>query len=155
MAERGDRVKVVSFSAIVWSFFTAACGIAQTFLQLFLARVGVGVGEAGCTPASHSLISDYVPRDKRASAMAVFSLGIPIGSLIGMALGGILADSFGWRSAFLVVGLPGIVLGLVSLFTLPEPRRSDRGRAGASPPSFRTALGELRATRADRRSTRL
>ncbi|WP_237229823.1 MULTISPECIES: MFS transporter [unclassified Sphingobium] len=86
--------------------------------QLFLARVEVGVGEAGCTPASHSLISDYVPREQRASAMAVFSLGIPVGSLI--------------------VGLPGIVLGLISLWSLPEPRRmAVNAMAPASSPSLR------------------
>ncbi len=148
LAERFDRVKIIAVSAIVWSLFTGLCGLAANFLQLFLARIGVGVGEAGCTPASHSLISDYVPRENRASALAIFSLGIPVGSLIGMTIGGLVADSFGWRAAFLVVGLPGIVLGLVALFTLPEPRRS---AAGIVPPvassSLRQALGELRRNR--------
>lgn len=149
MAERGDRVKIIAFSAIVWSFFTSACGLAQNFMQLFLARVGVGVGEAGCTPASHSLISDYFPREKRASAMAIFSLGIPVGSLIGMAMGGLIADSFGWRAAFLIVGLPGVVLGLISLLILPEPRRGAKNEVAlAGSPTLSGALSELRTNRA-------
>ncbi|MFP1683204.1 spinster family MFS transporter [Alloalcanivorax sp. C16-1] len=122
LAERKNRVKIVAFSAIVWSGFTALCGLGQSFLHLFLARVGVGVGEAGCTPASHSLITDYFSREKRASAMATFSLGIPAGSLVGMAIGGLIADSFGWRAAFIVVGIPGLLLGLIALVTLREPR---------------------------------
>ena len=121
-AEVGNRVNIIALSAIVWSFFTVICGMAQNFVQLFLARVGVGVGEAGCTPASQSLISDYTPREKRASAMATLSLGIPVGSLIGMAVGGIVADSMGWRAAFALVGVPGILLGILTYFTLPEPR---------------------------------
>lgn len=148
LAERHDRVRIIAASTVVWSLFTGLCGIAGNFLQLFLARIGVGVGEAGCTPASHSLISDYVPREKRASALATFSLGIPAGSLIGMTVGGLIADSFGWRAAFLVVGIPGVVLGLVALFTLPEPRRSAPSTVeAASSPTLRQALGELRGNR--------
>lgn len=148
LAERHDRVRIIAASTVVWSLFTGLCGFANNFLHLFLARIGVGVGEAGCTPASHSLISDYVPREKRASALATFSLGIPVGSLIGMTVGGLIADSFGWRAAFLVVGLPGIVLGLVALFTLPEPRRSAAGIAApVASPSLREALSELRRNR--------
>ncbi|WP_235538582.1 spinster family MFS transporter [Sphingomonas sp. Root710] len=145
LAERGDRVKIIAASAITWSLFTGLCGIAQNFVQLFMTRVAVGVGEAGCTPASHSLITDYTARDKRASAMATFSLGIPVGSLMGMIIGGLVADSFGWRSAFLIVGLPGVVLGLIAFFTLPEPRRKARAGAASRPsPNFRETLAELR-----------
>ncbi|WP_016746949.1 spinster family MFS transporter [Rhizorhabdus wittichii] len=148
LAERHDRVKIIAASTVIWSLFTGLCGLAHSFLHLFLARIGVGVGEAGCTPASHSLISDYVPREKRASAMATFSLGIPAGSLIGMTIGGLIADSFGWRAAFLVVGLPGVILGCVALFTLPEPRRSMASKvATASSPSLRAGLNELRRNR--------
>jgi len=144
LAERGNRVNIIALSAIVWSAFTVLCGMAQNFAQLFLARVGVGVGEAGCTPASQSLISDYVPRERRASAMAAFSLGIPAGSLIGMAVGGLVADSLGWRASFALVGVPGIVLGVLAYFTLPEPRP-----ASATPgsevvtPALKEALREL------------
>lgn len=148
LAERHDRVKIIAACTMIWSLFTGLCGIASSFLHLFLARIGVGVGEAGCTPASHSLISDYVPREKRASAMATFSLGIPAGSLIGMTIGGLIADSFGWRAAFLVVGLPGVILGFVAMFTLPEPRRSSASKVAiASSPSLRAALSELRRNR--------
>lgn len=148
LAERGDRVKIVAISAIVWSAFTALCGFAQGFLQLFLARIGVGVGEAGCTPASHSLISDYTTRETRASAMALFSMGIPVGSLLGMALGGLVADSLGWRAAFLLAGIPGVLLGLVTLFTLPEPRRHLGMTDEQAAPKLREALAELGNNRA-------
>lgn len=147
-AERHDRVMIISAATVVWSFFTALCGMAGNFLHLFLARIGVGVGEAGCTPASHSLISDYATREKRASALATFSLGIPVGSLLGMAVGGLVADSFGWRAAFLVVGVPGILLGVLAFFTLPEPRRSADKKIEIVPsPGLRDTLRELRRNR--------
>jgi len=97
----------------------------QNFSQLLLARIGVGVGEAGCTPPAHSLISDIVPPEKRSSALAFYSLGIPIGTRMGMVIGGILAEFVGWREAFLIVGLPGVALALVVWFVLKDPRRSD------------------------------
>lgn len=144
LAERGNRVNIIALSAIVWSAFTVLCGMAQNFAQLFLARVGVGVGEAGCTPASQSLISDYVPRETRATAMAIFSLGIPAGSLIGMAVGGLVADSFGWRASFALVGVPGILLGILAYFTLPEPRRSSGiVSTDRDAPTFKEALAEI------------
>lgn len=124
LAERADRVKIISVAVGVWSAFTVACGMAGNFVQLLLARIGVGVGEAGCTPPAHSLISDYTPAEKRTSAIAFYSMGIPLGSLAGMALGGMIADSYGWRVAFFVAGAPGILLALAAWFTLPEPRRN-------------------------------
>ncbi len=120
-----SRPAVIAVSLAIWSGMTALCGLAQNFSQMLLARIGVGVGEAGCTPPAHSLISDIVPPEKRSSALAFYSLGIPIGTLMGMVIGGILADFVGWREAFLIVGLPGVALALVVWFVLKDPRRSD------------------------------
>lgn len=123
--ETTSRPRLIATALALWSAMTALCGLAQNFWQLLLARVGVGVGEAGCTPPAHSLISDMVAPEKRASALAFYSLGIPIGTLLGMIIGGLLADYLGWREAFVVVGLPGVVLALVVWFVLRDPRRSD------------------------------
>ncbi len=122
LAERHNRPLIISCALAAWSAFTALCGLAQNFAQLVLARIGVGVGEAGCTPPAHSLITDYVPREKRASALAFYSMGTPIGGLIGTALGGVIADAYGWRAAFFVCGLPGLAMALIALLTLVEPR---------------------------------
>src|SRR3546814_12279917 len=89
---------------------TAVCGLAQNFVQLLFARIGVGVGEAGCTPAAHSLITDSVPAEKRSSAIAFYGLGVPVGSLPGLILGGIVNDPYGWRLALMLVGAPGLLL---------------------------------------------
>lgn len=117
-----NRVRLISGALVIWSAMTALCGVAQNFAQLLLARIGVGVGEAGCTPAAHSLIAELAPPEKRSSAMAFYALGIPIGSLLGLALGGVLADQLGWRMAFLVVGLPGILLAAFVTLLLRDPR---------------------------------
>lgn len=122
LAERSNRPNIIAASLVVWSGFTALSGLAQNFVHLILARIGVGIGEAGCTPAAHSLISDYVPKEKRASALAFYSMGTPLGSLVGLAVGGLVADAYGWRAAFIVCGLPGILLAAVAFFTLIEPR---------------------------------
>ena len=110
---------------------------------MMIARIGVGVGEAGCTPPAHSLISDYTPAEKRASAIAFYSMGIPLGSLAGMALGGLIADSFGWRAAFFVAGAPGVVLAILAWFTLKEPRRDAPPLPAADRPSMGEAMREL------------
>ena len=124
LAERRSRPAIIGAAATVWSGFTLLCGMAQSFPQLVLARIGVGVGEAGCTPAAQSLIMDYARPEKRSSALAYYGLGAPIGGLVGMAFGGLVADAYGWRAAFLVAGLPGLVLGALAAFTLREPRRA-------------------------------
>ena len=123
-AERGDRPKLIAAAITVWSLATAACGMTGNFLQLVSTRVIVGIGEAGATPPSHSLISEYTPRTERASALAFYSLGISIGALVGLALGGVMEDYFGWRAAFFFAGLPGLLLALGALWYLREPRRS-------------------------------
>jgi MFS family permease len=122
LAERSNRPRIIAASIIVWSGFTVLCGQAYSFWQLVLARIGVGIGEAGCTPAAHSLITDYTPKEKRASAIAFYSIGTPLGSLIGLAMGGMIADAYGWRMAFVVAGLPGVIIGLLCFFTLVETR---------------------------------
>jgi MFS family permease len=122
LAERKNRAIIIGSSVAVWSGFTALCATAGNFWQLILYRIGVGVGEAGCTPPAHSLIVDYVPKEKRASALAFYSMGTPIGSLIGLIMGGLVADAYGWRAAFLVAGVPGLLFAALAVFTLKEPR---------------------------------
>lgn len=124
-----NRGWLIAGALAVWSGMTALCGLAQNFAQLLLARIGVGVGEAGCTPAAHSLIADRVPANKRASAMAFYALGIPAGSLLGMVIGGYLADEIGWRTAFLLVGAPGVLLALVVVALIRDPPRPSRAAA--------------------------
>ncbi len=123
LAERSNRPIIIGTSVAVWSGFTALCGSAANFWQLIAYRIGVGVGEAGCTPPAHSLIVDYVPKEKRASALAFYSMGTPIGGLVGLIMGGLVADAYGWRAAFLVAGVPGILFAILAIFTLKEPRR--------------------------------
>ena len=138
-----SRPRLIAAALAVWSLMTALCGLAQNFAQLLLARIGVGVGEAGCTPPAHSLISDMVPPEKRASALAFYSLGIPVGTLMGMIIGGTLADFVGWREAFLIVGLPGVALAGLVWFVLKDPRRTDAAtilRAQSQPAAL--PLGE-------------
>lgn len=102
---RSNRSRMIAVFVAVWSAMTALCGLAQNFWQMLLARIGVGVGEAGCTPTAHALIADSLAPDKRAGGIAFFGLGIPIGGLLGTLIGGGLAEAFGWRAAFYVVGL--------------------------------------------------
>lgn len=148
-----SRPKVIAIALAVWSLMTALCGLAQNFGQLLLARIGVGVGEAGCTPPAHSLISDIVPPEKRSSALAFYSLGIPIGTLLGMIIGGTLADYVGWREAFVVVGLPGVAMALVVWFVIKDPRQSDaatilRNQNQPAALPMKQALSEVMRSRA-------
>ncbi len=123
LAEHSHRPRIISVAAATWSGFTILCAVAGNFWQLLAFRIGVGVGEAGCTPPAHSLIVDYHPLEKRASAIAFYSLGGAIGTLLGLVLGGLVYDAYGWRVGFLVAGLPGLLLAVVAFFTLKEPRR--------------------------------
>ena len=122
-ADRYNRVNIVSVSIAIWSGMTALSGFAGSYVHLLLARIGVGVGEAGASPPSHSVISDYFPHAERGRAMSVYSMGIYIGILVGFLAGGWINQYFGWRTAFLVVGLPGILLAIVVKLTLREPPR--------------------------------
>ncbi len=126
IARLGDlwiRRTIIAIGLALWSGMTAVSGLAQNFTQMALARVGVGVGEAALSPPAHSLISDYFPAEKRATALGIYSMGIHIGILFGVVAGGWLEEFWGWRLAFLVVGLPGVALALIVRFTVREPER--------------------------------
>lgn len=122
-ADRGNRRNIIAIAVAVWSVATAICGAAQNFTQLLLARVLVGAGEAGCVPASQSLLSDYFPPERRSSALAIFMAGASIGTIAGLGLGGYLAAQYGWRIALFAVGLPGLALAVLIRLTVREPIR--------------------------------
>ncbi len=143
LADRRSRSWIMAVCLAAWSLFTALCGLAGNFWHLFLARVGVGVGEAGGAAPAYSLISDYFPKRQRGRALAAYSLGIPIGSGLGVLLGGLIAASIGWRAAFLVVGIAGLVLAPVFKLVVLDPVRGglDEATGIAAPsPSFRDVL---------------
>ena len=123
-ADVGVRRSIIALALLIWSGMTALTAGASSLTQLALARVGVGVGEAGCSPPAHSLISDLFPLERRATALAIYSLGIPIGASLGSLIGGWLGQLYGWRVAFLAVGVPGVLLALIVRFTLREPPRA-------------------------------
>ncbi len=123
LADRGNRRNIIAIALTVWSGMTAISGLAQNYTHLLLARIGVGLGEAGGSPPSHSMISDYYAPEHRGKAMSFYSTGIYIGILFGFALGGILADELGWRMAFFVVGIPGVLFAGVLMLLLKEPVR--------------------------------
>ncbi len=134
LADKGDRPWIMTVSLALWSGFTLLAGAAWNFVVLAISRMGVGVGEAGCTPTAHSLISEYFPKESRARALSIYSKGISIGSLLGMALGGIIAGTWGWRVAFFVAGAPGLLLAVATIFTLIEPRRALKFKSTAASP---------------------
>jgi MFS family permease len=123
LAERFSRVSIISAAIVIWSAFTALCGTAGSFTTLAAYRFGVGVGEAGLSPPAHSLISDYFEPKKRASALSVYSFGIPLGTMLGAVAGGWLAQNFSWRVAFMIVGLPGVLIALAIKLVIKEPPR--------------------------------
>jgi len=127
VADRASRKAVLCGALVAWSVATGLCGAAQNFAQLFLTRMGVGAGEAGGVPASHAMISDMFPPERRATAMAIFTAGGAAGILSGFAIGGWLEDAFGWRKAFLLLALPGLVLAAFIALTLREPKRGQSG----------------------------
>jgi len=127
-ADRGNRVLIIAITTTLWSIMVSLCGRAASFSQLLLIRIGVGVGEAGCTPTANSLIADYFPRAQRPRAVAIYMLGGPLSMVIGYLIAGWLNELYGWRTTFVLLGLPGLVLAAVALFALKEPRRSVRGR---------------------------
>ena len=123
LADRWVRRSLIALSLVTWSVMTATSGLARGFTDLALARIGVGIGEAGATPPAHSLLSDYFPPEKRATALALYASGIYVGVGLGFWLGGWINDAYGWRAAFFVVGLPGVAMALLVRLTVREPAR--------------------------------
>ena len=130
LADRTSRSWVITVSLAVWSGFTALCGLATGFWTLFLFRLGVGVGEAGGVAPSYAMISDYFPPERRARALAIYSLGVPIGLAFGALLGGYIAQNVGWREAFMTVGIAGLVLAPIFRLMVKEPPRGMHDPAG-------------------------
>lgn len=146
-ADRHNRRNLIAAAIAVWSAMTALCGMAMTAVQLILARIGVAIGEAGSNPASHSIIADLFPPERRATPMAVLAIGPNLGILLGFTAGGLLSTAFGWRVAFIAVGLPGLLIALLVWLTIREPARghadghiavSDGGQGGALREVIRT-----------------
>ena len=154
LADRTNRRNIITAAISIWSAMTVLCGYAQTFVQMTLARIGVGVGEAGSTPPSHSIIADLFPPESRGTAMGIFALGVNIGLLLAYLVGGWLSDNVGWRMTFVAVGLPGLIIAAILFFTVTEPKRgsADKSAASADPsaPKFRTVarhMWQVRSTR--------
>ncbi|QJB68252.1 spinster family MFS transporter [Parasphingorhabdus halotolerans] len=134
LADRYSRKLIITVSLAIFSVMTVLCGFASSFAMLFAARIGVGIGEAGTGPASFSIISDRFEQERRSTAMGILSLGGNFGLLLGFVAGGYIAAHWGWRSAFLLAGLPGMLLALLIHFTMKEPRRGAvDGQAAAKP----------------------
>jgi MFS family permease len=123
LADRSNRRNILAGSLIVWSAFTALCGLSSTYWQFLLGRIGVGVGEAGGTPPSTAIVSDCFPADRRPMAMTVLALGAPIGAWLGADMAGAVAHAYHWRAAFLALGIPGLLVGVLVYLTVREPKR--------------------------------
>jgi predicted MFS family arabinose efflux permease len=141
LSESRNRSSIIVASLLAWSGFTLLCGFARNLGWLLFTRIGVGVGEAGCLPAAHSMIAEYLPRERRAWAISVFQTGSPLGLLLGMAIGGMVAAQYGWRAAFFAAGVPGLVLALIVWRRLPDPHRA--GRVAGEVPSLGSAVSAL------------
>lgn len=133
LADRWNRVAIISMSCAVWSGFTALCGLAQSPLQLALARIGVGVGEAGGTPPSYSILADHYHPHERSRVYALYSMGVPAGLVLGAVLGGWITNTLGWRYAFMVVGSIGIAMACILALTVKEPPRGRLDQASETP----------------------
>ncbi len=139
-ADRGNRRNIIALAITVWSGMTALSGLAQNYTQLLLARIGVGIGEAGGSPPAHAMLSDYYPPERRATALAIYSAGLHAGIFVGFVLGGLISEYFGWRAAFMVVGLPGVLFAIIFYFTVREPERGRWETADVA--NYQPSLGE-------------
>ncbi|MFZ4071536.1 MAG: spinster family MFS transporter [Caulobacterales bacterium] len=149
LADRSNRVRIIAISMALWSFMTALCGLAANTLHLFLARMGVGIGEAGGIAPAYSIISDYYPPNKRARALAIYSFGIPVGGAVGIVFGAVIATVLDWRAAFIIVGIVGVLLAPIFWLTMREPPRGryDGDGKPPTPATFREVLAKLASKR--------
>ena len=152
LADQRSRVNIIAFSVVIWSAATAVTGFAKSFTHLLIARLCVGIGEAGCSPPAYSLISDYFEPERRARALSIYSMGIGGGVFLGYLVSGVVAEEYGWRAAFFIIGVPGVLLGLLLKLTLREPPRgfSDNISVADKPPPFGQAVTSLWRRRAFR-----
>ncbi|MDX2234480.1 MAG: MFS transporter [Hyphomonadaceae bacterium] len=150
LADRMNRVRIMTAALALWSAFTVACGMATSFVQLFIARMGVGVGEAGGVAPAYSIVSDYFPPSERARALGIYSFGVPLGSAIGIVFGGVIATLLDWRTAFFLVGAFGLLLAPILLWTVKEPPRGRFDAPGARREPAK--IGEVVATLAKKPS---
>ena len=154
LADRANRRNILAASLAAWSAMTALCGLAHNLLQLTLARFGVGIGEAGGTPPSTSILADKFPPARRPMALTVFALGACLGAWLGSSVAGTAAERGGWRAAFLVLGIPGVILALIVWLTVQEPRRGQLD-AGTTPAARSTFPATLRFIAAQRSAVHL
>ncbi len=145
LADKTIRRTMLAVCLSVWSLMTALSGVAQNYWQLAAARAGVGAGEAGGAPICHSMIADYFPPENRATALSVYAMGVPVGLMLGLVIGGVVAENLGWRLAFFVVGLPGLILAAVIMLTVKEPPRglSENIAQGGDSPKLAEVFGYL------------
>src|SRR6202522_1187813 len=123
LADRSNRRNILAASLIVWSTFTALCGVSRNYWEFLFSRIGVGIGEAGGTPPSTAIVSDYFPVDRRPMAMTVLALGAPVGAFLGLNFAGWVANTYSWRMAFIALGIPGLIVGVMVYLTVREPAR--------------------------------
>ncbi len=149
IADRYNRKNLLAVSIAAWSAMTTLCGLSRGYSDLLLARIGVGIGEAGGTPACNAIVGDYFPANRRPMAMTIFALGAPIGAWLGADMAGAVANAYGWRAAFLVLGVPGLLLSAIVYFTVKEPKRGQLDAVSDSaPPSLIESLKFLRTQKA-------
>jgi MFS family permease len=146
MAESMNRVRIIAACVVLWSVMTALCGLATGFLSLLLFRVGVGIGEAGCTPPANSVIADYYSPSKRAKALGIYGIGVTLGGVLANLFGGPITEALSWREAFIYLGVPGVLVGIIVWLTVEEPPRGATDPPGGEPverSTFKEALAEL------------